>query len=435
MDEKIAHAKLRRAEEKVVQLERMIEDRTRDLFLMNESAAESDKWLRTMYETIPGALMVVDPVRGIVDTNSEVRHLLGFTESEVIGQSLDLIWRDGAVRMGSFIDSEPTSTHHAEEVWRNKAGDSIPVLVSSRLIFKEGFDSLLLLVGVDMRQTKSLEVQLRHAQKMESIGQMAAGIAHEINTPMQYINDSLFFIRDAVKDLESVLQAQASVIKASEVKIKPRLLAGIREVEKAADLGYLLENLPAAIERSISGVERVTQIVRAVKSFSRSTEFAACDLNECVRNTMEIARNEYKYCAEVRLDLEPLPLVECNQGEINQVLLNLLVNAAHAIEDAKAIRQGKGLITLRSFASGEWVVLEIGDNGCGIPESIRHRIFDPFFTTKKVGRGTGQGLTIVHNLIVKNHGGNIAIDTKEGIGTTFTVRLPIGSHVANMRDK
>ena len=273
-----------------------------------------------------------------------------------------------------------------------------------------------------------LEVQLRHAQKMEAIGQLAAGIAHEINTPVQYINDNLKFLEEAFQDLGEVFSKEGAFVQRAFVdsflSSEARSLA---EWVEAKDTGYLLEEVPKALQQSKEGVRRVATIIQAMKVFSHpGTEGrSAVDLNQALENTVLVARNEWKYVAELELDLDPdLPKAEVFPGEINQAFLNLIVNAAHAIEEVVAPSGTKGLIRIRTRRDGDWVEVRIQDTGCGIPEDIRSRIFDPFFTTKSVGKGTGQGLSIVHSVVVK-HGGTVSFETEDGKGTTFIVRLPV----------
>lgn len=429
MDEAVVmRSKLGRAEAKIAELESMIENKTRELYLANQAAMESNQWLRTLHQTMPGAVVVVNQHSGIQDTNTELRNLLGFADDDLIGRGVARIWPAGVSVLDDLAASGPGVTHRSEAAWMDKSGQEVPVLVSIRILpaEKEGAANTALVVGMDLRQRRELEIQRRHAQKMESVGQLAAGIAHEINTPMQYVNDNLFFLRDAAKDLAGLLDAYRALLDAPGGVIDAETADRFRAMERDIDLDYIRENMQDAFCRSIDGVERVAQIVRAVKSFSRNTERTAADLNEGIRTTLEIARNEYKYCAVVRQDLGQLPMVDCNPGEINQAVLNLIVNAAHAIEDSKAAREpGSGRIDVRTSVHGDWAVIEVEDNGCGIPPEVKHRIFDPFFTTKEIGRGTGQGLSIVHNLIVKNHGGAIELETEVGKGTTFRLRLPL----------
>ncbi|HEY8967056.1 MAG TPA: ATP-binding protein, partial [Candidatus Methylacidiphilales bacterium] len=288
------------------------------------------------------------------------------------------------------------------------------------------------------REKEDMEIQLRHAQKMESIGQLAAGIAHEINTPTQFVGDNNRFLQGAFADLSGLLSRYEGLLQ--EVKAgrtAADLAPLIGEAEKAArdaDVGYLAEEIPRAIRQSLDGLDRVTKIVRAMKDFSHpgSEERVPVDLNRAIESTVTVARNEWKYVADLETRFDPaLPLVPCRIGEINQVVLNLVVNAAHAIGDLAQIPgrlpNGKGTITISTRPSddGDWAEVRIADTGGGIPEAIRGKIFDPFFTTKEVGKGTGQGLAIAHSVVVDKHGGAISFETELGQGTTFLIRLPL----------
>jgi len=276
---------------------------------------------------------------------------------------------------------------------------------------------------------KSMELQLIQAHKLESIGQLAAGIAHEINTPTQYIGDNTRFLKDAFGGLAGLLPKYAELLKAAKAgKIEPALIEQVETAESGADLEFMLTEIPQAIQQSLEGLERVTKIVQAMKDFSHPgvREKTMIDINHSIESTITVARNEWKYVAEMELQLDrTLPLVPCMPGEINQVVLNLVVNAAHAIEEALADKPGtKGIITVSACRAGNAVEIRIKDTGAGIPEKLRKKIFEPFFTTKQVGKGTGQGLAIARGVIAK-HGGDIDFESVVGIGTTFIVRLPI----------
>ena len=278
-----------------------------------------------------------------------------------------------------------------------------------------------------MRERERMASELRLAHKLEAVGQLAAGIAHEINTPVQYVGDSVYFLQTATRDVLDLLETYRREMEA----IPPggALAAArerLREAETRADLGFLTDEMPKAIERALDGIGRVTHIVRAIKEFAHpdSQEQSAKDINHAIETTLTVARNEYKYCAAVVTQFGELPEVVCNVGELNQVFVNLIVNAAHAIHDAgKDI--STGLITIRTDTDGDSVLVRIADNGCGIPERDLERIFDPFFTTKEVGKGTGQGLSIARSIVVERHGGTLDVTTHVGEGSEFTIRVPI----------
>jgi len=287
----------------------------------------------------------------------------------------------------------------------------------------------LLIFARDETEKRALDSQLRSAQKMEAIGQLAAGIAHEINTPIQYVGDNTSFLKDSWSQAIQVLSAAQNLRdEAARGTVSSAAVASFDASCKQADLEYLTQEVPRAIEQTLDGVQRVAKIVSAMKEFSHpgSQEKRAVDLNRAIETTITISRNEWKYVADVQTDLDPhLPLVPCMAGEINQVLLNLLVNAAHAIADVQHENSGRGIITLSSRREGDSVVISIADTGTGIPEEVCDKVFDPFFTTKEVGKGTGQGLSLAHAVVVKKHGGRIWFDSEVGKGTKFFIRLPL----------
>jgi PAS domain S-box-containing protein len=300
----------------------------------------------------------------------------------------------------------------------------------NRVTFAKEKSAGLLITGVDITERRHLEDQLRQAQKLEAIGQLAAGIAHEINTPTQYVGDNTTFIKQswtAISDLARLAQRIDEESQAGSVSVEAT--AQLHRCIKEADLDYLLAEMPKAIDQSLEGVQRVAKIVHAMKEFSHpgSEQKAPLDINRAIETTITVARNEWKYVSEVETSFDPeLPLVHCHAGEFNQVILNLLINAAHAIRQVVGDgSDGKGKIRVVTSHDANSVEIAIQDTGCGIPQSIQSRIFEPFFTTKPVGQGTGQGLTLAHTIIVRRHGGRIWVETIEGKGTTFFVRLPI----------
>jgi signal transduction histidine kinase len=287
----------------------------------------------------------------------------------------------------------------------------------------------LLVIGSDITQRTAMEMHLRQAQKLESVGQLAAGIAHEINTPTQYIGDNVRFLKDAFQDLKSLLaEYDRLMVAATAHTVSDEMVREITAAAERADAGFLIEEIPKAVEQTLEGISRVSSLVSAMKEFSHpgTKEKIAVDLNHAIENTITVARNEWKYVANMETDFDSsLPLISCQAGELNQVFLNLIVNAAHAIAD-RVGKEGieKGKIKIQTRHCQEWVEVRIQDTGSGIPEKVRSRIFDPFFTTKEIGKGTGQGLAIARSVVVDKHGGSIHFETEEGKGTTFVIRLP-----------
>jgi signal transduction histidine kinase len=280
-------------------------------------------------------------------------------------------------------------------------------------------------ITLDVTRQHQLESELRQAQKLESVGRLAAGVAHEINTPIQFVSDSVQFVRDAMTDLITVVDKHQRVVqRVVECAPDDECAREAIAATVAADLPYLADEMPKALDRALDGLDRVAVIVRSMKVFAHNNgTLTGADLNHAIASTLAIARNEYRYVADLETDYAELPPVVCLVGEINQVVLNVLLNAAHAISDVVAEGE-RGKITVRTRRDGNDVVISIGDTGGGIPERIRERIFDPFFTTKPVGKGTGQGLALARAVVVDKHRGSFNFESTSR-GTTFHIRIPI----------
>ena len=305
--------------------------------------------------------------------------------------------------------------------------------VRSAVRIKQNHDRLAQLneqLQAEIAERERMQHELARAQKLESIGHLAAGIAHEINTPAQYVGDNIRFLQEVFGDVDALLDIFDRLLQAAKQgNLTAELIAEVEAAVRDADVDYFTEEAPKAIGQSLEGIERVADIVRAMKEFSHpgNGHKQTVDLNRAILSTLTVSRNEWKYVAELVTDLAPdLPLVPCLPGDFNQVILNLVVNAAQAITDVVGDGSGeKGTLTVRTRRDGDWAEIRIEDTGTGIPEGIREKVFDHFFTTKDVGKGTGQGLAISHSIVVKKHGGTITFETETGKGTTFMVRLPI----------
>ncbi len=259
--------------------------------------------------------------------------------------------------------------------------------------------------------------QLARTQRLEAIGQLAAGIAHEVNTPIQFIGDNLGAIGDQVTGVRGAVDGYRKLLADTAA------IEAMEEIDRAFDIEFVLGDLPVAVAEAQAGVDRVTQIVRAMRDFARvdADRIETYDLNAALQSTLTVARSEYKSVAQVVCDWGDLPPVTGFRGELNQVFLNLIVNAAHAIA---ATDRRPGAIEIGTRHLDPWIEVRIADNGCGIPEAIRDKVFDPFFTTKEVGKGTGQGLHVAHQ-VIQRHGGTIEVDSVDGGGTTFVLRVPV----------
>ena len=271
----------------------------------------------------------------------------------------------------------------------------------------------------DISDTKSLQTQLIQAQKLEAIGQLASGVAHEINTPIQYIGDNLSALNENFAD---ILAYQQALTELADDTIKHKL----EDLIQKYDIDYILEDSPKAIQQSLEGVERVAEIVKAMKTFSHiepSQNKQVVNLHEVLNSVLTITRNSYKYIATVETDFaDDVTNIECYANQLNQVFLNLIINAVHAIEENQS---NPGLIRIVTRKTGNTVEILIQDNGAGIPKAIQEKVFNIFFTTKPVGKGTGQGLSLAHSIIVDKHQGKLFFESEVGRGTTFHIQLPI----------
>jgi PAS domain S-box-containing protein len=291
---------------------------------------------------------------------------------------------------------------------------------NGQVLFYEG-------TAIDITKRKMLETQIIQTRKLESIGQLASGIAHEINTPTQYIGDNIHFLKDAFNDILVLLDEYSALLDAARRDtITDNLMARVEATAMKIDLPYFTKEIPKAISQSLDGVGRVSKIVGAMKDFSRPgiQQKTLANINKAIENTLIVSRSEWKYVADVVTDFDSsLPLVPCLYGEFMRATLNIIVNAAQAIQEKGG---EKGTITITTRADDHWAEISFRDNGPGIPDHIKPRIFDPFFTTKEVGKGTGQGLAIAHSVIVGNHEGTLTCESELGKGATFVIRLPLG---------
>ncbi len=382
-------------------------------------------------EQSPVSVLITDPKGNISYVNRKFTECTGYALDEVINKNPRILnsgystkdrykalWStitNGKVWRGDFRNKKK----NGELYW--EAATITPIVNSNGAI------THFVAMKEDISERRMMEAQLRQAQKLEAIGQLAAGIAHEINTPTQFVTDNLVFLRDSWTAASQLIAKYRESIQDCEGIISSQIIATLQEAEQEKDLAFISSEVPRAIEQGLDGAKRVASIVRAMKEFSHpdSADKTQIDLNKSIESTITVARNEWKYVAEIvtKFD-ETLPLIVCYPGEVNQVILNLIVNAAHSIK-GKYEDGTKGKITICTLARGEFVEISISDTGTGIPEAIQTRIFEPFFTTKEVGKGTGQGLALAHSVIVRKHHGRIWFDTEMGRGTSFFIELPL----------
>jgi PAS domain S-box-containing protein len=384
---------------------------------LHDAQRRADTRYRDVLDMAIDGIISIDAAHNIVVFNASAEKMFGYPAAEARGKPLDLLLPNF-----SRPDSdEPTPPRPLAE----RAGltgcrkDGSTFAAEVHLSYRSGSPDTSHRTAVvrDVTEHRRMEQQLRQAQKLEAIGQLSAGIAHEINTPSQFVRDNILFLKEAYADLLPLLTQLCN----SERPVDPDAL-------KAADLPYLQDEIPKAIEQSVEGMNRITTIVRAMKEFShQSHDKSPADLNHAIESTITVATNEWKYVADVVFDLDPaLPLVPCLLHEFNQVVLNMVVNAAHAIaEVVDEANAEKGKITISTRKRDQWVEIRIADTGTGMSNDIKARIFDPFFTTKEVGKGTGQGLSIAYAVIVDKHQGSVDVETAPGEGTCFIIRLPL----------
>lgn len=379
-------------------------------------------------DAMPSVLIALDGDGVVTDWNRFARDCFGLTSDQAVGKPLlDLAidWDRSRLRQAmAELDRDGYATMPQLPYRRSTGSAGVAGFQITRIDGGSAGGAGSIWVGSENTNDAAAEASRLHAQKMESIGQLSSGIAHEINTPIQYVGDNLRFLAEAGADLMKL--AEAGRVLAESAGEAGR---AFREIADAIDLEFLASEAPSAAEQALEGVARVARIVGAMKEFAHpdAESIGPCDCNQLVESTTVVARNEYKYVADLELDLDSsLPPVLCNGGSINQVLLNLLVNAAHAIGGVVGASGDRGTITIatQAVSAGDRVRITVADTGTGVPAEIRDRIFDPFFTTKDVGKGTGQGLALAHNVVVAQHHGTISIEDNQPRGARFVIELP-----------
>jgi len=407
-----------------------------------EALRQKESLFSAIHQHVVDLIAIIDSDGHRLYNSPSYQFVLGYSDQEMMQlSSLDLLHPEDGERVSQAIrdlmNGQPTQG--LEYRLRHKDGRWLHFESTAAII--PGLDptqvrALVVARNVTGRKEAdqlrvAMEVQLRHAQKLEAIGQLAAGIAHEINTPTQYIGDNATFLRDSFDETFSLMgRLMAHLMEIRTMGGVAGEAAGKALDDLAGtDLDYLGTEIPKAIQQSLDGVGRISKIVKAMKDFSHPGGEAKTltDLHQAIESTITVSRNEWKYAATLVTDFDPeLPLVPCYPGEFNQVILNLLVNAAHAIEGAKGRDSGVlGQITVKTRAMKDEVEISVSDDGTGIPEAVQVRMFEPFFTTKPVGKGSGQGLSIAHSVIVEKHQGRIEVQSEVGLGTTFILHLPL----------
>lgn len=436
--------------------EKLLQDRTAELLESNEelkrqikkrkaakrTAEEKHHEIEHLISSLPTILIGLTRENEIIHWNAVAEKVLEKPAADVMGLTLDqcnLEWDWDKISDGIAKSQVEGSNVRVDNIHYRNADGEERYLGLTITPFNGGPNSILglTIIGADITERVKFQAQLHQSQKMEAIGQLAAGIAHEINTPTQFVGDNTRFLQDTFDDLIEICSLYQELIKTAESRsLSEERIQNFQKRFDELDMAYLEEEVPLAIQQTLKGVDRITNIVQAMKIFAHpgGIEKEPIDINEEIKKTITITRNEWKYVARLVTDFDStLPQVPCHRAEFNQVILNLIINAAHAIADSNGHNPSeKGTITISSGYDGNWAEIRISDTGPGIPEEIRHRIFDLFFTTKEPGRGTGQGLAIAHSVIVEKHNGILNLETHEGQGTTFVIRLPIdGDQIEN----
>jgi two-component system NtrC family sensor kinase len=392
-----------------------------------EGLRESEERWRSLLANAQEMIVVVDGDGGVAYCSPSIQRWLGYDADELVAlpshpadevalaRALADVTPDGPVWLAHRLRHRDGSWHAFESSFVSLREQPVvgAVLITSRDVT----DRLAL-----EQERERLDFERRVSQRLQAVGQLAAGIAHEINTPVQFVGHSLTFLQESVGELRELMRSYREWLLGDEDVTHEHVIAAERDV----DLEYLDERMPAAFDRALEGVARVAEIVQGMRRFAHPSSdvcIAPADLAEAIETTLAVCRSEYKYVADVTLSLEELPPVTCNVGDLNQVFLNLIVNAAHAIADRFADSEQRGAISISTRALGDYVMIEIADNGAGIPPDVQDRMYEPFFTTKDVGRGSGQGLAIART-IVEQHAGALECASAPGAGTCFTITLP-----------
>lgn len=395
---------------------------------------ERIRLMATAIEQMDECVVITDGEGRIEYVNPAFEAVSGYAAAEVVGRHRGILHPepyDGTDRKDSLPPYKTDTVWRGTYFSRKKNGNAYKVKATLSPV-KNGESRIThyVIIKQDITQDLKMEAQLRQAQKLEAIGQLAAGIAHEINTPMQYIGDNIHFLETGYKVLQPVLEKIGEIpeLPGDEASCHA-FVEALHKISRETQLDFIISEIPATIRDTLEGIESVAKIVRAMKEFSHPgvENKDNYDLNRAIEQTVIVARNEWKYVADLDVSLDPtIPVFLCYAAEINQSILNMIINAAHAIADrVQTDGNGRGRIGIETRRLGEWAEIRISDTGSGIPERVRDRVFDPFFTTKPVGKGTGQGLALAYSAIVEKHGGELTFETEVGKGTTFIARLPL----------
>jgi two-component system, NtrC family, sensor kinase len=405
----------------------------------------SQELWQTLLAHIQEMIVLLDSDGAVSYANPAIERWLGYAPEDLIGRRLELLSHpdDSASLVAKMEDVAPGVEMSLEHRLQGRDGSWRWLESQIVCLRRNPLIGGVLLTCRDVtervaleRERERLDLDRRVSQRLEAVGQLAAGIAHEINTPLQFVGDSVTFLREAVDELVRLTGLYRETLYTEAVIPLEERRQMMREAEAEADVEYLCRRIPSAFARTADGIDRVRSIVMAMKRFSHAStmDLAPADINEAIKTTLAVCRNEYKYVATVALELGDLPLVVCNIGELNQVFLNLILNAAQAIEEKVAGSDQRGQIRIDTGVEGAEAVIRVADDGPGIPAELLDRIYEPFFTTKEVGKGTGQGLALARSTIAR-HAGTLECQSMAGEGTTFTIRVPLDARAPSTAEE
>lgn len=396
-------------------------------------AQEGSQRLSSIMNSVLDAVISTDVEGNVQSFNTAAERMFGYSVVEAVGKNVSALMPEYNDYIKEFLETGEMKLIGAQQevTGHHKDGSMFPIELSMNWMeFRGDFMIVAVCRNITRRKREEkerayLERELQQAQKLESLGTLAGGIAHEINTPVQYVGDNIRFLRESCGGIESVLKTSKAFFEAvsSDTDLEEAFRQA-RTALDAADVSDFLEEAPQAFEESLDGIAKISEIVQAIKEFSHpaTKEMASVDINHLISMTATMARNQWKYVAALETDFdESLPTIQALSGELSQVVLNLLVNAAQAIEETGE----QGAIFISTQADGDWIEIRVRDTGTGIPAENLERVFEPFFTTKEPGKGTGQGLSISHTIVTLKHGGAIAVESPEGEGCSFIIRLPV----------
>ena len=415
------------------ELEQCVDQRTVEL-------ATANLYNKQIVDAIPSILICLDGNNRIFGWNNIAEQVFGLSLAEVANKdisacSIPWSWHTLENDIGNCRESKEVTILDDISFIRSDGNDGTLSLTLNIFNTHATSSDGILIIGTDLTERKSLEYQLNQSQKLEAIGRLAAGIAHEITTPTQFISDNTRYLINKVGKFAAIFQDYNNILdRLQNSSISFDLSESIQQIKDQYDTDEIIDEFSSALSDNLSGIERLTQIIKAMRELSHpgSGKKVNVDINHSIENTVTITKNEWKYVAEVKTDLDQtIPCINTFTGEIEQVLINMIVNASHAIADVTENGlKGMGVINISTRYHDDYIEIQIRDTGCGIPEKARDKIFDPFFTTKEIGRGTGQGLAIAYDIIVNKMKGAIDCESETGHGTTFTLKIPCEEELA-----